>query len=335
MSDEVETMMYRGEIPWHSKGNVWEDGMTVEDWIEGSGLNWGVELRQLYFNELKGHEPGEFNPRKVPGKFALVRDIDERVLTITGSSWNPIQPPDLIRFLDEYCRAGGARLETAGSLRGGKVVWALAELSDSASFFVSPRDKVKGYLLFKSPNEVGKATILLTTGVRVLCANTMAYAESEGAVTYSQNHLTEFDVEEAKERIEEAHECMAAAGRRAKILLNLKLSAEDAVRHVFMPVLYSKADEEQVEAATSLDPERTPRDVLQILRSIAAAPGATPGNGWGVLNGFTHWADHVAGVTGENAMSKANKEARLYRAWFGDTASQKLRVERKLLQLAK
>ena len=49
-------------------------------------------------------------------------------------------------------------------------------------------------------------------------------------------------------------------------------------------------------------------ELQDVLWATEKAKGATPGNGWGVLNGVTYWADHIAG----NSM-----DSRLFNSWLG------------------
>ena len=55
---------------------------------------------------------------------------------------------------------GGAKLETAGSLRGGKMGWALASIQEG--FTINKTDHSKGYVLLTSPHEVGKSITVRT-----------------------------------------------------------------------------------------------------------------------------------------------------------------------------
>jgi hypothetical protein len=59
--------------------------------------------------------------------------------------------------------------------------------------------------------------------------------------------------------------------------------------------------------------------------AVDKAPGATPGNGWGVLNGVTYWADHMAG---------READARMFRSWLGHTGQRKQAVKEELLAMA-
>jgi phage/plasmid-like protein (TIGR03299 family) len=318
MSHEVESMAYANQVPWHGLGARVDESVSVDEMLKAANLDWSVDLRQLHYAD------GKDEMLEVPGRFALVRSTDGRILTITGDSWHPLQNAETLGFMREYVEAGGAKLETAGSLRGGKIIWGLAKLNHT--FDVTKGDSVNGYLLFTSPHEVGKAITVRTTTVRVVCANTMAMANSNSTLEYKQNHLAEFDVEAAKACVENAHDELAAAQARFKTLAKLKINIEDAIKKVIAPVIVPAFNFTDVEKDWDiLDPANQPKKLAEVIESINTAPGADPVTGWGMLNGVTHWADHVAGRDGAS---------RMHRAWVGDTARAKVRVEEGLLQLA-
>ena len=316
MAHEIETIAYANQVPWHGLGAQIEDSATPKEFLKAAGLDWEVNLHPLVAQV--GDEIV-----KVPGRFALIRDTDNKVMTVTGSAWKPLQNSDTLDFMTRYTAAGGAKMETAGALRGGKIVWGLAKLSHS--FEVRPGDRVEGYLLITSPHVVGQAISIRTTTVRVVCANTMAMAERGGEVNYRQNHLTEFDVDAAHEAVQLAHEDLAACERRARILDSLKLSAEDAVRKVLIPTFMPEIETDSEVIKNIMNADVMPSKIAELLHSIENAPGAIADNGWGVMNGITHWVDHVQGRT---------TESRMMRAWMGDYGRLKLVAEEKLLQLA-
>lgn len=322
MAHQVETMAYqRTELPWHNLGAPVDPDVSIEEMMEAAGLNWKVELHQLKI-EVNGKE-GRKELIEVPGRFALVRDFDHRILTVTGQAWKPMQNRDALEFMRDYLEAGGLTLETAGSLRNGKIVWCLAKLAHE--FRMSRNDTVKGYLLMTVPHEVGRSITVRTTSVRVVCGNTLHAAESEGVVEYRQNHLTDFDFKAAKERVEQAHTSLSVLERNAKKIAKLKLSMEDAVKKVLVPaavpvIMDTKGWEKKI-----MDAEQQPKTLREIIDSINNAPGAQPDNGWGILNGYTHWTDHVVGRTADT---------RMYRAWVGDTSRTKQKVMDALLELA-
>lgn len=319
MAHEVETMAYANQVPWHGLGANVNPESSIEEMLEAAGLNWQLERKPL-FADMGDDE----DPLEIEGKAAWIRNTDRKVMAVAGKQWRPLQPADTLGFMRDYVEAGAATLETAGSLREGKIVWGLARLKHD--FEVRPGDQVNGYLLITSPNEVGRAITVRTTTVRVVCANTMAMAE-RGAAQYRQNHLTDFDVAAAKEAVGRAHEQLAQAERNARTLDSLKLSSSDAVTKVLAPVFFPEiAEDDELLAAIQL-PENQPKKLQQILASVEGAPGnkEIAGTGWAIMNGVTHWADHVYGH---------NAATRMMRSWNGDNANHKLEVERRLLELA-
>jgi phage/plasmid-like protein (TIGR03299 family) len=317
MSHEVETMAFANEVPWHGLGNRVDPSCTVDEMLVQAGLNWTVNLHPIY---------AEVNGKKIALKTrrALIRDSDDRVLTVTGDNWKPLQNRDALSFFKEYTEAGGIKLETAGSLKGGRLIWGLANLG--TGFTVNRgRDAVKGYILIVSPHEVGHAISVRTTTVRVVCANTMAMAmRGETQAYYRQNHLTEFDASKAREAIGLAKEQIGQAELDAKTLQKLKLSEFDTVR--FLASFFQPVESDADVKLLLDDPEKNQSKVLkELISSVNTAPGAVPGTGWGIMNGITHWTDHVAG---------RNVDTRLTRSWFGENSRVKVQAQKALLEMA-
>lgn len=319
MAHEIESIAYANQVPWHGLGARLDDSATPEEFLKAAKLDWEVNLHPLIA------KVGD-DEIAVPGRFALIRNTDNQVMTVTGSAWKPLQNRDTLDFMTRYCAAGGAKMETAGSLRNGKIVWGLAKLAHS--FEVRPGDRVEGYMLITSPHVVGQAITVRTTTVRVVCANTMAMAERDASsqVHYRQNHLTAFDVDAAKAAVENAHEELAACERRAKTLDKLKLSVEDAVLKVLVPTFAPEILTDSDVIKNIMNADVMPKKIAEILHSVEHAPGAiSDPTGWSVMNGVTHWVDHVQGH---------GAESRMYRSWMGDYGRKKLEVEQRLMDLA-
>lgn len=310
-------MAFANELPWHGLGNRVDSKSTVDQMLKAAGLNWKVNLHQCKI-EVGG------KLRDVTGKFALVRETDNRVLTMVGPNWKPLQNKDALEFFREYTEVGGATLETAGSLRGGKIVWGLAKLA--AGFKLPGGDQVNGYLLLISPHEVGHKISARTTTVRVVCANTMALAlRSHSQAYFAQNHLKDFDVEQAKATIGIANEEMVTAAAKAKKLQKLKMSEMEHLqvlaRHFQPEMAETKADVRKLMD----DPTLLNKKLAEVLVCLNKAPGAAPGNAWGTLNAVTYWTDHMVG---------RSVDARMTNAWLGPNAKLKLDVEAELLEMA-
>ena len=318
MSHEIENQMiaYSGETPWHGIGARLEAGSTPQQFLEAAKLEWTIDKHPMHV------QIGD-KTIEVPDKFALLRSTDNKLFGVASSAWTPFQNADALEFMRRYCEAGGATMETAGGLRDGRIVWGLARLNHN--FEVRPGDRVNGYLLITTPHVVGMSTTVRTTTVRVVCANTMAMANGSSTVEYRQNHRSAFDIDKAKKAVEQAHENLLLAEKRAKTIDKLKINLEDAVKKVLVPVFDADLADDLDFMHQPLDVDALPKRFQHIIDSLQTAPGAIEGTGWGVLNGVTHWADHVAG-------HKA--DTRLFRSWVGDYSRNKLEVEKRLLEMA-
>lgn len=318
MAHEVETMAWAHSVPWHGLGNRVEGSVTVDDMLVAAGLDWQVEQHDC-FTEIDGK-------RIAVGRKALMRSTDKKILTITGDGWRPFQNKDALEFFREYTEAGGATLETAGSLRGGKIVWGLARVA--TGFTINGNDHVKGYILLVSPHEIGSAITVRATSVRVVCANTLAMAGGvKGAnAEYRQSHVRNFDAAAAKATVQLVNEQIAAMKLEAEALQSLKMSEYDTVRFLakfFQPAEKGLETEERVNLLVN-DPSLRSSHLEGTLWATNKAPGATPGNAWGVLNGVTYYTDHMAG---------RSADARLFNSWLGDTGRKKDAVKAALLEM--
>lgn len=319
MSHEVETMAFAHETPWHGLGNRVEDSVTVDDMLVAAGLDWSVNEYEC-FSEINGE-------KIAVGKKALVRSSDQKILSIAGPNWKPFQNRDALEFFREYTEAGGATLETAGSLRGGKIVWGLARVA--SGFTINGNDHVKGYILLVSPHEVGQSITVRTTSVRVVCANTLALAGGvKGAnAEYRQSHVKDFNTSAARATVQLVKEQIEAMRLEATALQSLKMSQHDTVRFLasFFQPAEDKSISQEAHAEQLLnDPSLRSVALEGTMWAIDKAPGATPGDAWGVLNGVTYWADHMAG---------RSADTRLFNSWLGSTSRQKTDIKKKLLEM--
>ena len=116
-------MAYAGSSPWGDIGTQVSNDLSPQQMMEKSGTNWSVDKVQTY---------ADYKGEKVPtGLEALVRSSDSKILTQVGKNWNPVQNEQAFGFFNEYCMEGGMEMHSAGSLKGGKMVWALAKINES------------------------------------------------------------------------------------------------------------------------------------------------------------------------------------------------------------
>lgn len=338
MSHEVETMAWAHEVPWHGLGVEVAPGTNPEDMMRAAGCDWTVSKRPLAVvtAPAEDDEEGEYEYTRVPGHQALVRDSDGKVFDVVGDRWQPVQNAEVFRFFHDFCASGAATMETAGALRGGEIVWGLANLGHG--FTLPGGDAVKGYLALLSRHRSGYATIGRVTPVRVVCANTLAMSGGFGKAGHEvrYTHVNEFDADRARTEIGLAHEAMDAFTQAAHVLAGINLTKADAARilaPIYQPDLVdaewaeSYAAEISVSAQLVSDWEdKANRTVRGIIDAALNGPGAdvVGGTAWGWLNGATYYANHKA---------RGTADSRFTSALIGDSNAKVNRLASNLLQL--
>src|SRR5579863_1967777 len=113
----IETMAWTNEVPWHSLGVKVSNDLTTDEFMVASKTDWTVTKHPIFAHI--GEDVFE-----VPGKSALMRDFDNKILDIVGGDdWYFTQNREAFEFFREFVERGDMTMETAGSLQGGKIVW--------------------------------------------------------------------------------------------------------------------------------------------------------------------------------------------------------------------
>jgi len=310
----VETMAWTGEEPWHHEGVKVAPDLTPEEMMIAAGLDWNVSKRPGYTIDTPkyGEESGLI---QAVDTYHLVRDSDNTILASCGPVYIPTQNRQVFDFFKKFSTAADFTMETAGSLRGGKSIWALAKVP--SDFELPGEDKVEGYLLFHSPHEPGQTLTGRFTPVRVVCNNTLQYAMQSGAANFRMSHIHEFDgkmANKAAEVLGLTQEANAEFKQAAEFLVSKKAKHENVlefVAHLYQPdVLETRRQERELKAAGKKVGEEAPlidefnRYSKLAVEALEKAPGAhlksAAGTWWGALNAITYVEDHLR--TGENAV---------------------------------
>lgn len=315
---QAEGITTTKESPWGGVLEQVDPKTDLNKMLEKAGLNWDVEQYPAY---------AAIDGKRVDiGKKALVRTDTNEVLTVTGPNWKPTQNRDFVNFFREFVDAGKAEIERLGSLRNGKMIFCVAKLN--TGFEVTKGDQVDGYIHAFAPHELGKAIVFRTTSQRLACFNQLVPWRKGTAGQYTQTHMHEFNQEEALNVMNLARDDIDSMGNQMRILQGQKVSNKDAFRLFakwFQKLDPKHEDYKEVLKALENDPANQNKNLKNVLWAYEKAPGACPGNAWGVMNAVTYWADHMAG---------REKEARAWRATFGHTAKVKERVQGELIQMA-
>ena len=308
--DGKAQMAYVGELPWHGLGTKVEEELTPDQFQKVAGLDWDVEKQPLM-------TPSGV---KVPNKEALVRTSDNTVLDVVGTGWNPVQNSEAFEFFHEYCMTGDMEMHTAGSLKDGQLVWALAKTKESFELFNG--DVTENYFLFSNPHQFGKAINIRMTPIRVVCKNTLALSlSSTSDQMVTVNHRKAFDAEEVKEQMGIAREKMAQYKSMAAFLGSKKATGDNVIQY-FNEVFGAPA-KEKVDNVLPF----TSRNAKLAFENLDTQPGANfaQGTWWTAFNSVTHMTDHLQG---------RSNDGRLVSSWYGRNRKVKLNALDKALEYA-
>jgi phage/plasmid-like protein (TIGR03299 family) len=307
--DGVAQMAYAGEVPWHGLGKEVPVDLTPEQMLEAAGLDWGVEKVDAYI-EYKGS-------RIATGQKALVRDRDGKILTNVGPNWEPVQNAEAFGFFHDFVMEGDMEMHTAGSLKGGEIVWALARVKESFELFGG--DRVDSYLLFSNPHQYGKSIDVRFTPIRVVCNNTLTFSlETASKNSVSVSHRTKFDADEVKAMLGIASNKLSTYKETAEFLGSKRFTA-DSLNEYFQRVFPVSARGEAKKEVS--------RNAQTAMAIMDSQPGAEYGEGtwWQPFNAVTYMTDHLL---------SRNAETRMRNAWFGHVRAQKIKALETAVEMA-
>lgn len=306
-------MAYAGDVPWHGLGVKVSNDLTPEQMLKAAGLDWTVDPVELFA------EVGD--KRLATGHRALVRSTDQRVIDVITNDWNPVQNSEAFEFFNDFVAHGDMSMETAGSLKDGKIIWALAKVKESFDLF-GGKDRVDAYLHFTNPHQYGQSIDVRFTPIRVVCNNTLTLSlntKSKNMVKVS--HRREFDPEQVKEALGIAKQKLAKYKEMAEFLSKKRYNEENVVDYFkrIFPVLTTKADSKK---ELSNSAERG----LEIVK-FDKQPGAEFGKGtfWELFNTVTYMTDHEIG---------RSADARLTSAWYGANKGLKTKALETAVEMA-
>ena len=305
------SMAYVGDVPWHGLGKRVPADVSPDQMLKAANLDWEVKKVPMSYDVGQGPILTKTN--------ALIRSSDNKLLTVVNETWNTVQNKEAFEFFNDFVLSGNMEMHTAGSLKEGKMVWALAKLKDKFELFGG--DLVEGFLLFSNPHEFGRSIDIRFTPTRVVCNNTMTMALSEKTkYAVKVNHRSVFNGDQVKDMLGIASERMVTYKEQAEFLGKRKYSNESIVE--YFNRVFPSLSKDQV---TSEDLNKAPvsRQAEEAMQALHTQPGAkfAEGSWWQAFNTVTYMADHTLG---------RSRDTRLTSAWYGQN---RLRKE-KALELA-
>ncbi len=159
--------------PWHRLGTIVAGLPTATEALTAAKLAWQVVQEPVFDGDMKQVAAYQLNRRS----------DNREVLGIVPKGWQPVQNERLLEIAEALAQVDSDYrpvIETAGSLRGGRIVWALVKIGER-QFADSEH---RSYLLLSNGHDGMRAVTGRLTDVRVVCANTLKMAETDAARLY-------------------------------------------------------------------------------------------------------------------------------------------------------
>jgi len=293
---------------WHGLGTVFADEVNTNEMLKLAHLdNWNVRLEDVAIPEsFESDKNYSFVTRTNP--FDRTKND---VLGVVGERYVPLQNEDLFSFGDNLLDGGG-RWETAGSIKGGRVVFGSIALTDGITLDPDGRaDKIDNYLLINTSHDGSIAIQASITPVRVVCANTLNLALS--AVSGKKDVKQTFKI-----RHTQTAEGKIAVAREALGLAHKYIDEFSTIANAMIQTEITKQQFDDIVALAYPAPTKDAKgsqkkhdgkiDLLQGIY-VGEYNNTISGTAWGAFNALTErldWYRNSRGGNNESILASAS-----------------------------
>lgn len=320
MAHKIEHMAYIGTTPWHGLGSRLTEKQPLEVWQREAGMDWKIQESPVHFKADAIGYIGSIH--SFPEQKVLFRSDTKAPLSVVSQRYQVVQPREVLEFYRDLTERSGYELETAGVLKGGRKLWALARTGQSTE--LKGNDVVNGYLLLATSCDGTLATTATPTTIRVVCNNTLTIAINGASQAIKVPHSTRFDPRTVKQQLGITVSQWDDFMYRMRTLASRPVKDHEAkayLRRVLCEVQTDKPEH------TGLSNERALNKILSMYEGHGrgAELESAKGTAWGLLNSVTEYVDH-------ERRARSN-EYRMDAAWFGQGAVIKQRALDSALRL--
>ena len=303
---------------WHGLGQPMQPGQSIEEWTHAAGLGWNAVKVPAIAN-LAGpqwdHVPAQERFRRVEGQHFLCRSDNGRPLGYVSDVYQPVQPGELLEWFARYVAVDSHfKLDVAGSLRDGEIIWATATW-DGDLDIVGEQHRAR--LLMTTTFDGSGATINKATMTRVVCNNTLDAALADKRATIRTRHNTRFDPARVSRELAAIAEGFQSYKAMAEAMVRVEM-AKDEISRFFKACLDIPFEAKQDEISSR---KLNQFQALSNAYGETLREGTKPGTQWAALNAITRYVDHEKSTRGEN-----KAEARALSANFGSGAQLKAKA---------
>lgn len=302
MAHEFESGFFYRQPAWHRLGTVVDEYPGSWDAARKlAGIDWDPMKEPIFSQSgfetrLDSHGVEQLVPTyaEEKGFYAVKRSDSHVTLAVRPDTYTLIDHKEMGEILESVLESTPhLKYETAGSLAGGSMIWALIRLDEPFT--------VKGdfsptmpYVALTNRHDGGGGCNLAATSVRIVCANTFKahelQAEASG-LSYSFRHVKNW-----KDRIADAREAITGARRAireyealATELMGFTITQKQS--ELFIREFFPMPPEGMISDRVRNNVETGRQALREILASETTAPVA--GTVYGHVQAAGEYLDHV------------------------------------------
>ena len=322
MSHYFDSGVMFGENAWHGLGTVLpaDDArrLSVAGTLGAAGID--VEYVKLPLGVAADPSiPAEIRGAGLAGVYGVFRSSDWAHVGTVKEGYRVMPPRRMLEWFQPFLDAGVCSFETAGSLKGGKIIWALARIGGDN--LTIGKETIGKYIQISTSYDGSLATQLGFCGVRTVCWNTLsANLGSKHSKLLSIRHTAQQfkSLEAVREVMDLATQSFEASAVQYRRLMATGISPGELRKYVSL-VLQATEEESAVSARMSKAIDR----IVTLAYSGKGQDGSL--SAWSAYNGVTEYLAHER---------QKDTSSRLASLWYGDSKRMNDRALALALQLS-
>ena len=197
-SELTDSIVMNGGTPaWHGLGVTIEEDISATEAAQKYGMAWPVDSYELMavnpeYLMIQRKLKRSLNEGDIEGSRELFSELErmrlqvethmanvrvdnidgqdiKSILGVVGKDYKIAQNLELAEFTDALAQTGEVKIESAGTIRGGKRIWFLVR---GESMNIGGADEVFPYIMVSNGHDGGSSIRVTPTTIRTQCSNT-------------------------------------------------------------------------------------------------------------------------------------------------------------------
>ena len=298
---------------WHNLGTVLDDYPTLEE-ARVIAHNWEPVTEPL-FRRVLNPDLTEYY-ELVEEAQGVVRSDNNAHLGVVSDGWAPVLNKTMYDIADALQDVGDdLKIETAGSLKGGRKVWLLIRLNEPLTVKGDPNGEVVPYFALQNAHDGTGSFRGQATVTRIICQNTAQMADLDSTrrgTEFTFRHTSTIDerIAQAKGSLAQWRESVNDFMMLSQHLMSFKVNKE--IRNDFIDRYHPIPKNKQIT-------ERVRNNILAEREKMSALFDSETqkkigGTAYGLLQAGLEYNQHIRATKG--ADENARVENRFTRAYL-------------------